>query len=240
MAPQRKRVVKKTQPISKATESKQEMTSVSHIPTQAISGKQGNRKTTIIVAIVLVLAALFYLFRNYIVAATVNGQMISKLTLYQELDKQYGKQVLDTLMTKVIIQQEATKRKISVTEEDINNELTKIETRFTSQGQNLDDVLKSQGYSKDDLKDQVRLQIMVEKMVVDKVQVTDEEVTKYITDNKEYLPKDKSEEELKTIAQDSVRQEKVNQEVQALMSELKDKATIVPASLKAAPSQSNN
>jgi len=130
------------------------------------------------------------------------------------------------MITKVLVQQEAKNRNVNVSQEDLDAEFKKIEERFTSQGQNLDEVLKSQGYSKEDLYEQVELQLLVEKMVADKIQITDEDVTKYITDNKQFLPTGTPEEDQRKDAQESLRQEKINTEGQTLIQELKAKAKI--------------
>jgi foldase protein PrsA len=186
-----------------------------------------NRRPIVwIIAGLLILGGLLYLGQKYLVAATVNGEMISRLTLYNELEKQYGAQTLDGMITKTLVKQEAKNRNINVSQEDLDAEFKKIEERFTSQGQNLDEVLQSQGYSKEDLYEQVELQLLVEKMVADKIEVTDDEVTKYITDNSQFLPTGTPVEDQRADARESLRQEKINQEGQTLIQELKAKAKI--------------
>lgn len=176
---------------------------------------------------VIIVVGLLYLFRDKFIAATVNGQMISRAELVSELEKQHGQTVLDTLVTKTLVDQEAKKRGITVSNEELDAELKKIEERFTSQQQNLDQVLESQGYSRSDLNEQVRLQLLVEKMVADKIQVSDEEVAKYMKDNTQFLAKDKTPDQQKEEAKNDVRQEKVNQEAQQLLQDLKQKASII-------------
>jgi foldase protein PrsA len=197
--------------------------------------KRSRRTLLFIVGGVLVIAAFLFLVQRYLVAATVNGQMISRLALYKELEKQYGSQTLDGMITKALVKQEAKNRGITVSSEDIDNEFKKIEERFTSQGQNLDDVLKSQGYSKDDLREQVELQLIVEKMVADKISITDEEVDKYLTENKQFMPTGTPDDKLKEDARENLKQEKINTEGQNIIKELRDKANIKTSFSLSAP-----
>ncbi len=69
-----------------------------------------SRNHIFILAGVIIAAALLYYFRSAFVAATVNGQPISRLSLVRELEKQGGKQAMDSLITKTLIDQEAKKK----------------------------------------------------------------------------------------------------------------------------------
>lgn len=195
------------------------------------------RRMFLVIGLLLILGGLLYLGQKYFVAATVNGEIISKLALYNQLEKQYGAQTLDGMITKTLVKQEAKNRNISVSNEDIDAEFKKIEERFTTQGQNLDEVLKSQGYSKADLREQVELQLLVEKMVADKIEVTDDEITKYMTENKQFLPTGTPDDKVREDARENLRQEKINQEGQTLIQELKSKAKITSSFPAAAPEQ---
>lgn len=199
------------------------------------SGPTTRKPMMWIIAGLLILGGLLYLGQKYLVAATVNGEMITRLALYNELEKQYGAQTLDSMITKVLVQQEAKNRGISVSNEDLDAEFKKIEERFSSQGQNLDEVLDSQGYSKEDLREQIELQLLVEKMVADKIEVTEDEINKYITDNKQFLPTGTPDDQLKEDARESLRQEKINTEGQTLIQELKAKAKINSSIPSSAP-----
>ena len=87
---------------------------------------------------ILLLAGLLYAFRSLFVAAMVNGQPISRVSLVRELEKQNGKQALNSLVTKTLIYQEARKQNVSVSDDEINGEMKKIEDNLQQQGQRLD------------------------------------------------------------------------------------------------------
>jgi len=96
--------------------------------------------------------------------ATVNGQPISRLTLIREMEKSSGKQVLEGLIGKTLILQEAKKQNIFVGKEDIDQEMAKIEENFKNQGQDLNQLLAFQGMTRADLEEQIQLQKTAEKL----------------------------------------------------------------------------
>jgi hypothetical protein len=165
------------------------------------------------------------LLRNLVTAATVNGQSISRLSVISELEKQGGKQALDSLITKSLIIQEAQKKNVQVTQKDIDGEMKKIQTNLTAQGQTLDQVLQLQGMTKDQLTEQIKLQKMIEKMVKPAA-VTDAEVTAYMEANKDSLPQDQDEKTLRASIKDRLQQQKLNDEAQKFLDTLRKSAKI--------------
>jgi dGTP triphosphohydrolase len=182
-------------------------------------------KTTIIIVVIIALGVLVYFYKGLFIAATVNGSPISRLTIIQKLEKASGKNLLDSLIAEKLIQDEANAKKIVVSNDEINAEIKKIQDQITAQGGTLDAALSAQGMNMDDLKKQIILQKEMEKLVADKINVTDQEVAQYITDNKISIP---SGQEAATNDQvkNELRNQKLNTEAQALISDLKAKAKI--------------
>ena len=60
-------------------------------------------KTAIIIAVIIILAALVYYYKGLFIAATINGSPITRLAVIKELEKASGKQALDSLITKKLI-----------------------------------------------------------------------------------------------------------------------------------------
>ena len=174
---------------------------------------------------ILVFVIVIYLLRNLIIAATVNGQPISRLSVISELEKQGGKQALDSLITKSLIIQEARKRNVEVSQQDIDGEMKKIQANLASQGQNLDQVLQLQGMTKQQLIDQIKLNKMIEK-IVKPAPVTDKEVDDYYNTNKESLPQNQDEAALKKTIKDRLQQQKLNDEAQKFLENLRKSAKI--------------
>ncbi|MCR4330711.1 MAG: SurA N-terminal domain-containing protein, partial [Patescibacteria group bacterium] len=71
--------------------------------------RYANKKTAILVIVIgLTLALLFY-GKGVFVAATVNGSPISRLSVVQQLEKEGGKNTLDSLITERLIESEVKK-----------------------------------------------------------------------------------------------------------------------------------
>jgi galactitol-specific phosphotransferase system IIB component len=185
------------------------------------------RKTYLVVGIaIIVIAALLYYFRSLFVAAIVNGQPISRFSLIQQLEKQGGKQVLNIAVTKTLIEQEARKKNISVSQKDIDNELKKTETSLAAQGQTLDQALAAQGMSRSDYADQVRLQQLIQKMVGKDITVSEKEVNDYLETNKGSIPEGSNMDQIKKSVRDQLRQQKLSTKIQSWIAQLQKDAKI--------------
>jgi foldase protein PrsA len=182
-------------------------------------------KTAINIIVIIALAVLVYFCKGLLIAATVNGSPISRLAVIQELEKTSGKNLLDSLITEKLIQNEADAKKITVSSEEIAGEIKKIEDQIVAQGSTIDKELVAQGMSMDDLKKQVMLQKEVEKLVADKINVTDEEVAQYIKDNAISIPEG---QETTNVAQikNQLKSQKLNTEGSSLIATLKAQAKV--------------
>jgi len=123
-----------------------------------ISDKK-NKKIAYIIFAVILIGAVVYALKGFVIAAMVNGEPVSRLTVISELEKQSGKAALDAIITRKLIVQEAQKKNIVVSQKDIDAEVKKIESQFAGQGQKLDDLLVAQGLSKTKFLDEVRIQL---------------------------------------------------------------------------------
>lgn len=189
-----------------------------------------------VLALILVLAIGYgvYVLSKWVVVATVNGKPISRMKYAQELEKAAGKQVLEGIVTKTIIQQQAEKEGVTVSQDEINNEIKKLEDQLKTQGQTLDQVLSIQGLTRESLQEQIRLQKIVEKLVGD-VKVSTEEVDAYIEQNEGLASEDTDLETLKTQAQEQLKRQKTDQQIQQLIQNLRQSATVKFNTETAAP-----
>lgn len=174
----------------------------------------------------LILVGLLYLLKGYFVAVIVNGEPISRLALIQELEKQGGKQVLNTIVTKKLVEQEAKKKNITISQKEVDDEYKKFEQNFAKQGQNITQLLQAKGTGIDDFKDQIKVRKMLEKLIGDQVKVTDEELKQYIESRKGTYPEGMKEDEIKKSAQDELKQQKLAEKIESYVKELQDKANI--------------
>ncbi len=177
------------------------------------------------VAVILILIALFFT-KGLFVAATVNGSPISRLSVIKELEKQGGKQALKAIIEKKIIETELNKQNVSITPAEIDEEIKKIEAQVASQGGTLKAALAQQGLTEEKLREQITIQKKLEKLLADKVAVTDAEVDTYLKDSKTTPPKDVKIEDFRKQIGERLKQQKFQQEAQKWVSDLTASAKI--------------
>ncbi len=197
---------------------------------KATGGRRAIRvhRSSIIVALVIILlGVLLYFGRGFIIAAVVNGQPISRFSLIQETEKASGRQALASLIRNALVEQEARKQNVTISEKQINDQIKTIENNLSKQGQKIDQMLALEGMTRDDLRRIIRLDLLVTKLIEKDIKITDKQVNDYIEKNKETLPKDKSEAQLKKEVAEQLKKEQLPQKAQAWFAELEKKANIM-------------
>lgn len=198
--------------------------------TSASEQKKGGFKIKksyiILVVTILALAGLLYLTRSLFVAAVVNGQPISRLSVVEKAEKQAGKQVLAMQVRNKLIEQEARKQNVTVSEKEIDDEIKKLEENLKKQGRKLDQELTLQGLNQADLRTLIRLDKMVGKMVGKDIKITDQQVAQYIEQNKASFPEGQDENELKTSVKEQLKQQQLNEKVRVWLENLSKNAKI--------------
>jgi foldase protein PrsA len=158
----------------------------------------------------------------------VNKRPISRLKVLTTLEKKYGKSAVENLVMEELVKQEAAKRKINITNEDVDKEIAKIEEVLKTQGQTLDDSLAQENYTRVELQDSLRLRLQLEKIVSDGIEVADQEVTDYVTANEKYLEgQDITSEEFKSQVKNQLKSQKVNEAMQTWLQKAKEQAEII-------------
>lgn len=185
-----------------------------------------NRRSLILAVIVIVLAIAVFFGKGMFVAATVNGQPISRLAIIKDLETQSGKATLDSVITRTLVYQEANKKNITATEKDIDNEISKIQKQFQAQGQNLDALLSTQGLSKEKFRGEVRVQLLVTKILGDQIKITEKEFNDFLEKNKDLIANEKDQEVAKKSLRSQMEQQKLAQKYQEWIANIKKNAKI--------------
>lgn len=194
--------------------------------TVGIQSKVDNKVVVALLLLALLGVVAYFLYRQFMVSAYVNGEPISRLKLIKQLEKQYGASTLNQLVTEKLIAQEAKKRGISTTQADIDKEIKNIEKNVSQQNMTLDQALEAQGMTRAQLTEQIKLQVLVQKMVKTPA-VSDEEVAKYVEENQELItPEKQAEEGFTAQIKEQLMQQKQQEAVQKFIADLESKAKI--------------
>lgn len=178
-------------------------------------------------AIFLAIVVAIYLFRSLFFVAFVNGSPITRVEFTKELEKNIGKETLDNLITKKLILEEARKKGAIVSNSDINKEIENISSMIENQGGSLDQVLASQDRTRVDLEENIRIQKIVEKILEDKVTVTEEELIDYFEKNSELYGEDANFTELKETISQQLKQERLSNEYETWLNNLRTESKII-------------
>jgi foldase protein PrsA len=115
--------------------------------------------------------------------ASVNGTNITKEQLYDKLIEAGGESTLQAMITTELVDQEAKKANVTVTDEDLNAELEDLKAQFGGEAA-FNAALQQSSMSVDDLKKQMPLQVKLRKILEPQVTVTDQEIKDYYEANK--------------------------------------------------------
>lgn len=195
----------------------------------SLSIEASKKRRAIKIALIIVLAGIivggiFYL-RSMLVAAVVDGTPISRFSVIRQLEKQGGRGVLDSLIAENLIRQEAAKKGITISDDEVNQDIKAIEAGIVAQGGTLAAALAQRGLTEEDVWNNIRIQKMVEKLLADKVKVTQDDINKFIADNKVAIPKGQ-EAQIKVQVENQLRNQKLSQEAQLWIAALRAKASI--------------
>ncbi|WP_136604525.1 foldase protein PrsA [Paenibacillus dokdonensis] len=115
--------------------------------------------------------------------ATVNGDKITKDKLYGELVSAGGTQTLDGMISETLVNQEADKKGIKVTQADIDKETAFIKKNYGSD-EEFEAALQQNNLSKEEFNKQMDMQVKLRKLIEPDVKVSDDDVKKYFDENK--------------------------------------------------------
>ncbi|MNI33375.1 Foldase protein PrsA 1 precursor [compost metagenome] len=116
--------------------------------------------------------------------ATVNGVEISKDAFYDKLVKADGEQTLNEMIEKELVNQEAKKANITITQADLDEEMKNYINTFGSE-ENLNQALDSYGMTKEELYERMELNLKLTKLLEPQITVTDDQIKQAFDEYKE-------------------------------------------------------
>lgn len=181
-------------------------------------------KMVVLLAVLLILGILLVKNKNLFVVASVNGSPVWRWTLEQKLVSRYADQTIDEITSEVLIAQAAKSKGVTATTAEVSQKIADIEKSLNGKV-TLKDALSQQGMTLEDLQNQIKLQILMEKMTEGQVVVSDQEISDYLENNKSLLVA--TEEGLmKEEAKKAVVDSKKSATLRQFFTDLKAKAKI--------------
>lgn len=140
---------------------------------------------TIVTALVgLAIVAGILLSTKESVVAKVGDTSISEEELQETLLDQYGADALDTLITNKLIELEADKQKVTVSDEEIDAELATLAESYGGETA-LEEAVTASGSTMEDVRNDIIVYLQTEKLLEPRIEITDEELQTYFDENKD-------------------------------------------------------
>ncbi len=175
--------------------------------------------------VVLVLLGVLLLNKSWWLAAMVNGKPVFRWDLNKTMTARFGQQTLEGIISEQLIADEAKKQGVNVSQKEIDAKVAEI-VKGLGEGVSIDDLLKYQGMTKPDFEKQLRMQMMVERILGKDVTVSDLEVSDFIASNSATMSAT-DEAAMKEEARTAVKSQKVSEKLQQWFADLKAKAKIL-------------
>ena len=140
----------------------------------------------VIGVLVIATAAYFGLARtdNSEVVARVGGEVITKDELYDIMVQQTGQEALDNLVVKKIIELEASDQNLKISKEEIDKEVQELAENYGGQDAMIQ-ALTMYNIDLEQVREDVAVNIKLEKLLNPRIKITDEEVQAYFAANQE-------------------------------------------------------
>lgn len=116
--------------------------------------------------------------------AAVGDTEITKEALYDKMVASAGAATLDAMISNEVVNQEADKADVKVTQEELDAEMAVYEESYGG-AEALEQALASSGMSIDDLKEEMETYLKVEKIVGPDIEITDEQISAFFEENKD-------------------------------------------------------
>jgi foldase protein PrsA len=137
--------------------------------------------------LVLILAGLgtaaFFLSKEPAVAS-VGGENIKKDELYSLLVKQYGDEALDALVTDKIIEMEAKKEKVTISDKEKEEELKDLKETYGGE-EGFKAALEQSGVTEAGIAEDIEKYLKTEKLLEPRIDLKEEDIKAYFDENKD-------------------------------------------------------
>lgn len=149
--------------------------------------KENKKLVSIIAGLILAIGVfLSFALPKDKAVAKVDGEAISKDELYDVMVEQYGAATVEQLIADKIVDSEAKKEKVTITDEELNEEVDKLKESYGGEDV-FNQMLESNNTTLDVLKEDLKNYLTIRKLLEPQIEITDEELQTYFEENKDSL-----------------------------------------------------
>lgn len=178
-----------------------------------------------LVVILLIVGGL-WLTRGIWLAATVNNKPIWRFKVVKLLESQAGSVALEQLIAQELLHQEAIQKGIVVTDQEVTDEINKLKSELEPEGLTYETWLLQSGMTAEVYEQDVRFRKLAEKVLADRLEVSDDEAKAYFDQYGELSFPDTDFEEVKDTIKMQLKGQKLQQEFQLWLEEATGNANV--------------
>ena len=175
--------------------------------------------------VALAAANVYQALRPAPAVAKVNGAAISRKDYDKAVAAQNGQQVLDNLVNDRLVKQDAAKRHVSVSTDEVDAKLKEIKGQIGTEDQ-YKQALSAQHITELSLRDSIRHFLLLQKLTADRAQVSDADVQTAYSQGKDTEYPGKSLDDVKDQIKSQLTQDKQQQAQSSYLDDLKKNAKI--------------
>lgn len=144
--------------------------------------------------------------------AKINGEKITQSELNKELVSQYGTDVLSTLITNKVIELEAVKKKITVSDKEIQAELDDLQNSYGGK-EAFEAALESNAMTLQDAKDNIKTYLTTTKLIEPTIDITEKELKTYFKENKDTFSQEEQVQASHILVEDKDTAQEVEKKI---------------------------
>lgn len=161
-------------------------------PVSSVTTNNNDQKIVAIIKLLLIIALGVVIFllvqknRSMFIAGTVNKSPISRMELNTKMAEKYGEQTFEEIVSERLLAENLKKYKITVTDQEVQDELTKIKAQYGGEEQ-FQAAITQFGMTEEKAIQSIKQSIGLKKIIEtqNKIEIKDEDISKYFTENKD-------------------------------------------------------
>lgn len=179
----------------------------------------------VIAGLVFLSVVLLAANKGWVVVAVVDGKPIYSWRLTTLLRSRYGAQTLEGMIGEALIEKEARKSGVIVSDSDLQTKQKEIVSSF-GETMSLSDFLKFQGLSESEFNQQLKVQLTVERLLTKNLTITEADIDRYIATNRALLVSTEAAS-LREEAKRAIISNTVSEQIQSWFMNLRKDAKVV-------------
>lgn len=149
---------------------------------------------------------------------TIDGEAITESELHEKLVQLYGVETLDQLVSNKVIEMEAEKQNVTISEEAIDAEYAAYVDVYGDE-EGLETYLETYRMTPEDVRYDIKLYLLTTALMEDYVAITEADVANYFEDNRANFQEEATLEDVREVVYEALLEERINEQYEMWIDE---------------------